>query len=180
MANSFIVVIMQRVSEGDVSGCIIENGFGYVHLCIPAEYEPDRHCTTYVNGKQFWTDPRTVEGKPYWPERLPREEMQRLRKVKEEYAWAGQYQQRPEIRGGGVFKRENWRDSTEEKWPSPFNDILRLDPAFTAKQANDPSFLTIWGCFEYEGESCELLLHAWRKWLPLHGPEVRRIEWRDR
>ena len=176
LVQSFIVVIMQRVSEGDVSGCIIENGFGYVHLCIPAEYEPDRHCTTYVNGKVFWTDPRTVEGEPYWPERFPHAEMQRLRKVKGEYAWAGQYQQRPEIRGGGVFKRDDWQDWAAEKWPKFDYILASLDPAFTAKQQNDPSFLTIWGCFSHEGESCAMLLHAWRKWLPLHGPDVRRID----
>jgi predicted phage terminase large subunit-like protein len=194
LTKSFIIVIMQRVSEGDVSGCIIKNDFNYVHLCIPAEYDPSRHCTTYVNGKQFWTDPRTKEGELYWPERFPREEMERLKKIKGQYAWAGQYQQNPEIRGGGIFRREYWKSwgtqsdietgkydkddfdfiAPGNKWPKFDYILASLDPAFTAKQSNDPSALTIWGCFSHEGESCAMLIHAWRKWLPLHGPTVER------
>jgi predicted phage terminase large subunit-like protein len=171
---SSIVVIMQRVSEADVSSCILENDFDYVHLCIPAEYESDRHCTTYVNGKQFWTDPRTEEGELYWPERFPLEEMANLRKVKGEHAWSGQYRQSPEIRGGGIFKRDDWQHWDKPEWPRFDYIIASLDSAFTSKEANDPSALTIWGCFGHDGEGCAILLHAWHKWLPLHGPDVDR------
>ncbi len=174
LKRSAIVVIMQRVSEGDVSACILDNGLPYVHLCIPAEYEAHRHCTTYVNGKQFWTDPRTEEGEPYWPERFPVEEMAELARVKGAYAWASQYMQRPEIRGGGIFRRDDWQEWDDPKWPRFSYILASLDPAFTAKQANDPSALTIWGCWSHEGEDCAILLHAWRKWLPLHGPDIDR------
>lgn len=182
LKKSFIVVIMQRVSEGDVSGCILDNDFDYVHLCIPAEYDPDRHCTTYVNGKQFWTDPRTKEGELYWPERFPREEMERLKKVKGQYAWAGQYQQNPEIRGGGIFRREFWQEwnpppdpkTKKVSWPQFDYVLASLDGAFTKDESNDPSGFTIWGTFDHEGNRCMMLIWAWRKWLELHGPDIER------
>src|SRR5208337_3826512 len=143
-------------------------------ISVSAEYEPHRHCTTYVNGKQFWTDPRTEEGEPYWPERFPPAAMEELRRVKGAYAWASQYQQRPEIRGGAIFKRDDWQDWAEPNWPKFSYIMASLDPAFTAKQVNDPSALTIWGCWSHEGEDCAMLIHAWRKWLPLHGPDIDR------
>ena len=67
LKRGVIVVIMQRVNEGDVSGCIIEHYPDYVHLCIPMEFEVDRACTTSIG----WTDPREVEGELAWPERYP-------------------------------------------------------------------------------------------------------------
>lgn len=51
------VIIMQRLHEYDLSGHVLEKG-GFVHLCLPMEYEPDRHCFTVVSGNLFWEDPR--------------------------------------------------------------------------------------------------------------------------
>ena len=169
MAKSAIIVIMQRVSEGDVSGSILNGATPYVHLMIPMEYEPDRHCSTSLG----WSDPRTEEGECFWPARFPPEAVE-LCKAQGAFAWNSQYQQRPEIRGGGLFKRDDWQDWDSIKWPKFSYIIASLDPAFTAKQQNDPSGFTIWGCFSHEGEDCAMLLHAWRKWLPLHGPDVDR------
>jgi hypothetical protein len=169
MRTSAIVCIMQRVAEQDVSGAIIEGDDPYVHLMIPMLYEPDRHCATEIG----WEDPRTEEGECYWKERFPPEAVARC-KAQGAFAWSSQYRQDPEVRGGGLFKRADWQDWTDPKWPKFSYIIASLDPAFTAKQANDPSGFTIWGCFSHEGEDCAILLHAWRKWLPLHGPDIDR------
>ena len=39
--RSAIVVVMQRLHEQDLSGHILERELGYVHLCLPMEFEPD-------------------------------------------------------------------------------------------------------------------------------------------
>src|SRR5262249_45827873 len=58
METSAIVIIMQRVHEDDVSGCILVNNMNYTHLMIPMEYDEGRHCETEIG----WSDPRTEEG----------------------------------------------------------------------------------------------------------------------
>src|ERR1035437_7141841 len=103
LSTGTIVVIMQRVHEGDVSGCIIENYPDYEHLMIPMQFEEDRRCTTSIG----WTDPRTEEGRLAWPERYPEETLTPFKSL--DFLWAGQYQQRPEVRGGSIIKGEIWR-----------------------------------------------------------------------
>ncbi len=84
--KSVIIVIMQRVNEFDVSGAIIADEMGYVHLCIPMEFEPDRRCVTRIDGKVFWADPRFTEDECFWPERFD-EEAVLLCKLQGEYAF---------------------------------------------------------------------------------------------
>lgn len=105
VSKSAAVVIMQRLHEGDVSGIILKLGLPYVHLNLPMEFEVDRRCITYVGGKEFFRDPRSYEGELLFPERFPRKAVESLKVVKGSYAWAGQYQQRPVPREGGLFKR---------------------------------------------------------------------------
>lgn len=102
--TSAIVIIMQRLHEGDISGTVLALGLPYVHLCLPMEYEPARHCTTYIGGKLFFSDPRTIDGELLFAERFPRAEMESMKIKKGEYAYAGQYQQRPAPREGGMFQ----------------------------------------------------------------------------
>jgi predicted phage terminase large subunit-like protein len=91
------VVIMQRLHERDLSGHILEQG-GYEHLCLPAEYEPERHCVTSVA-----QDVRSEAGEPIWPERMGADDLAKQRSTLGEVGFAGQYQQRPMPRGGGMF-----------------------------------------------------------------------------
>jgi predicted phage terminase large subunit-like protein len=104
--RSAIVVIMHRVHEQDVSGYILERELGYTHICLPMEFEPQRKCVVEVTG---WCDPRVEENELMWPTRMTREIVERDKKVMGEYAVAGQFQQRPAPRGGGMFKRTWWK-----------------------------------------------------------------------
>ena len=97
--SSAIVIVMQRLHELDVSGYILENDLGYDHLCLPMEYEPERHCTTSIG----FSDPRKEEGELLFPDRFSRETVDRDKKVMGSFAIAGQFQQRPAPRGGGFF-----------------------------------------------------------------------------
>lgn len=101
--SSAIIVIMQRVHERDVSGEIISKELGYEHLMLPMEFEPERKCITSIG----FQDPRTEDGELLWPDRMTAAVVERDKKVLGTYAVAGQFQQRPSPRGGGMFQR-NW------------------------------------------------------------------------
>jgi predicted phage terminase large subunit-like protein len=96
-----IVVIMQRLHQDDMSGVILKLKMGFVHLMLPMEFEPERACETCIGFK----DPRTVAGELLDPVRFSRETYDALKKSMTAYAVAGQYQQRPAPREGGIFKR---------------------------------------------------------------------------
>lgn len=99
--RSAIIVVMQRLHEDDVSGLIMANDFGYEHLMLPMEFEPERKCYTSIG----FEDPRKHAGELLFPERFPREVVERDKKVMDAYAVAGQFQQRPAPREGGLFKQ---------------------------------------------------------------------------
>ena len=99
--KSAIVVIMQRLHERDTSGIILDRALNYTHLCLPMRFEADRCCETPI-----FKDPRHIDGELLFPERFPEGQVADLEKVMGGYASAGQLQQRPSPRGGGMFKRE--------------------------------------------------------------------------
>jgi len=101
MQRSAIVIIMQRLHEQDVAGAILKLGLPYEHLNLPMEFDPERRCRTKIG----FEDPRTHDGELLFPERFPRAEVEGLKLAKGSYAYAGQYQQRPAPREGGLFKR---------------------------------------------------------------------------
>jgi predicted phage terminase large subunit-like protein len=68
-------------------------------------------------------------------------------KVLGEYATAGQMQQIPAPRGGGILKAHWWQMWTEKIYPRFEIVVASLDTAYTEKQENDPSAMTIWGIF---------------------------------
>lgn len=99
--QSAIVVIMQRLHERDTSGIILDRKLPYVHLCLPMRFESDRRCVTPI-----FTDPRTYDGELLFPERFGEAQVADLERTMGSYASAGQLQQRPAPRGGGMFRRD--------------------------------------------------------------------------
>lgn len=97
--RSAIIVIMQRLHQDDVSGIIEQYGMGFDRLIIPMEFEPERRIHTSIG----WTDPRTEDGELMFPARFPREVCEAKKTEQGAYVWAGQYQQRPAPREGGMF-----------------------------------------------------------------------------
>jgi hypothetical protein len=99
------VVIQQRLHEADLTGDLLIRG-GYEHLCLPAEFEPDRRCTTSIG----WTDPRSTAGELLWQQRMDETKLDELKRTLGSYRYAGQFQQRPALageacssNGGGIF-----------------------------------------------------------------------------
>jgi len=202
-AESAIIVIMQRLNQDDVSGIILDKQLGYEHLCLPMEFESDRKCYTSIG----FEDPRTEEGELLFPERFPQEVVERDKRVMGSYAAAGQFQQRPAPRGGGIIKRDDWLLWNDDEaaihgvkdastYPVMDYIVASLDTAYTEKQENDASYLTIWGVWQRSaavafastnaaGERFQhveerdtvpavMLMHAKEMRLPVHGPEVER------
>ncbi len=99
-----IIVIMQRVHYQDLTGHLLDRG-GWTHLCLPARYEPDHFAA-------FPDDSRTAARELLWPERFPEKELTQLETDLGSYAAAGQLQQRPAPREGGMFKRR-WIETVD-------------------------------------------------------------------
>jgi predicted phage terminase large subunit-like protein len=129
-----IVVVMQRVHERDISGYILSSGLPYTHLCLPALYEPDHPFRCEFD----W---RTESGQPLWPERpgFDRKGIDQLALEMGSYAAAGQLQQRPVPRGGGIFKG-HWFDTIDalpvrrtkvRAWDLAASDATGSDPDWT-------------------------------------------------
>lgn len=134
--ESPFVVVMQRVHERDVSGHILAAELDYTHLMIPMEFEPERKCYTSIVWREVddesgevvehdgWEDPRSEEGELAWPERFSRDAIDELADVMRswggEYAVAGQLQQRPAPRGGGLFKKSDF-----SVVPMPMHPVVR-------------------------------------------------------
>lgn len=120
------VVIMQRIHERDVSGHILEIGEDWTHLCLPMEFEAKRKCFTRLE----WSDPRENEGELLCPERVNVEQLSSIKKALGSYGYAGQYQQSPAPRGGGMFKRE-WFGAPLDACPEGGQTCRYWDRAFT-------------------------------------------------
>lgn len=102
--SSGFILVMQRLHVDDPTGYVLAQELGYDHLCLPMEFDPLRRCETRIGFK----DPRTKEGELLAPNRFPRSVVDRDKKVMGSYATAGQFQQEPVPRGGGMFKREHF------------------------------------------------------------------------
>ena len=138
------VVIQQRLSEEDLTGHILSKDVGeWTHLCLPMRFEPERSFHTSIG----WEDPRKEAGELLWPERFGEREVGILERQMGPWTAAGQLQQRPEPKGGGVIKREWWRLWERDIFPDCDYVIASLDTAYTTKTENDFSALTIWGVF---------------------------------
>ena len=193
-----IVVIMQRLHEEDVTGLILNgpDADEWVHFMVPMEHEVDRHCSTYYSG-HTWEDPRTEENELMWPERFGPEEVRGLKRDLGPYMASGRLQQSPQPKGGGILKGPWWKlwgDSREEVaaraargedvkpllFPPMGFVIASLDTAYTEKEENDYSALTIWGSWEEAvkldssmvGKTTRLprlmLMNAWKDRLEVH------------
>lgn len=135
--SSAIVVVMQRLHERDVSGIILSEDLGYEHLMLPMEFEPERKCYTSIG----FSDPRTDDGELLFPQRFPQAVIDRDKHVMGSYAWAGQAQQRPSPREGGLFKRAWFAEKIVDAVPAGAQRCRAWDLAGTVKkQGNRPDW----------------------------------------
>jgi len=103
-STGHMIVVQQRLHEADLTGDLLLKG-GYELLCLPAQFESDRRCSTSIG----WTDPRTTAGELLWPQKVDQAALENLKTTLGSYRYAGQYQQRPAPAGGGMLQTHWWR-----------------------------------------------------------------------
>lgn len=174
--TSAMIVVGQRVHEQDLSGFILsgETGEHWVHLNLATEFEPENKCRTYLpNGKLFWEDWRELEGELLWPERFPREVIEKAKRRHGPLAYAALYGQNPASATGTTFNQKNERlcsqsmDAYFLHTPRGIKAVkkedcvhfLSVDPAISEEQSAD--YMVI-GLFAKTEMKDLLLLHITR------------------
>ena len=152
------IVIMQRSHERDLIGHILAKEFSGIHVCLPAEFEgghpyifldpkwpvPRRTDSSYGSDGgpkigETWYDFRK-EGETLWQNRFPERVLKRWASSMTSHAAAGQLQQRPTAREGGLFKRE-WFSNPVKRVPYEKLSLVRAwDLASASDPSNDPDY----------------------------------------
>jgi predicted phage terminase large subunit-like protein len=137
-----IIIIMQRLHEDDLVGHVIEQE-EWEQVRLPGIAEEDETHQILSLGRT-----RTVRrraGEALHPEREPLEVLEKLRQTVGEYNFAGQYQQEPAPRGGGMIKAEWFRSYKPGEQPARFDCIVQSwDTANKTAELNDYSVCTTW------------------------------------
>ncbi len=96
------VCVGQRLHPNDISAHLLKEG-DWVHICLPMRFESGRMVATPLG----WNDPRKEEGELLTPMQFPEAAVRRMERSLGVYGTAGQLQQRPQPKGGSMF-REEW------------------------------------------------------------------------
>lgn len=139
---SAIIVIMQRVSVGDVSDVAME--LGYKVLKLPMLFE---------KGESKWVtglgDPRTKDGELLFPEKFPEETVESLKLALGQHAFATQCQQSPFIQGGGIIQEVYFdyysRSSYLADGGRYLYRFITSDTAVKDEEQHDYTVFSLWG-----------------------------------
>lgn len=129
------IIMMQRLHEDDLVGHVLarDEPGEWTHLCLPARYE--------TNHPHFFVrDPRTKDGELLWENRFGEPELKRIERLLGSYGSAGQLQQRPAPREGGMLKPE-WFRLVRKVPNAAFRFVRAWDFAGTEKEPGaDPDW----------------------------------------
>ena len=154
------IIIMQRVHENDLTGHILANEYNaWDHLCLPARYEIGH--PTPTRSTLGFSDPRTKEGELLWEKRVDEKTLNNLEKSLGTYASAGQLQQRPMPKGGGILKAEWWVAWEKDELPEIEYLVQSYDTAFSTKETSSYSARTTWGIFRQNGQVNAMVVEMW-------------------
>ena len=124
------VLVMQRLHTRDLAAVCLDLGFE--HLCLPALASSR---TTIVFPRSGQTRVRESH-EPLWPTREPVAQLDEQRQLLGSYGFAGQYQQDPVPRTGGMFVRDWW--GWYDDPPGTFDEVLQSwDLAFKDGDGSD-------------------------------------------
>ncbi len=166
-----LVSIQQRTHAKDLSGHIqAKYGNEYTYLILPCRFEIDSKRKNSLKTFHGFTDPRKKKGELLWPERFGPEEVDALEHALGSYAAAGQLQQRPSPREGGIIPLDKFQRYTvmpaKETWKRM---SLSFDTALKEAELHAYSVGQVW----VETTMGLFLLHTWRK--KCRYPELKRI-----
>jgi len=142
-----IIVVMQRLHDEDFTGYLLQTDSSFKHIKIPAIAEEDESWTVKdrIIGKE-----KTFIRKKGYPLHPAREDLSKLLEAKNnmgEYDFAGQYQQNPSPREGGLIKAHYFKFYNRdellkniEKGETIIKDIVQSwDTANKIEEHNDYS-----------------------------------------
>jgi phage terminase large subunit-like protein len=112
------VLVMQRLHTDDATNYALENWPGVEHLCYPMRFNAD------IAAMQP-TDPREYDGELLWPTVWTEEAVAAEERELTPYGVAGQLQQSPVPRGGGIILRDWWR-----LWPDDAPEAAGMDAGY--------------------------------------------------
>ncbi len=147
--NAKRVLIMQRLHSLDCSGVALEKG-GWDHLCLPMKLELDHPLATLKHRptRLGFYDPRTVDGELLWPDVYTADKIANMEVNMGVYGAAGQLQQRPSPRGGGMFKREWFQIVSSIPTCRHRKLIAYVDKAGTSEGTGAETAIVLMGEFE--------------------------------
>ena len=123
------VIVQQRTHEQDFTGHALRGG-GWTHLRVPMEFEQSARAATGLG----WADPRNAEGELLDQARFPAAAVEELKMRLGPYGAAGQLQQTPYPRGGGMFQIARLRERTVGRRPEKVFTMRGWDLAATEKR----------------------------------------------
>lgn len=134
-----IAVIMQRLHHRDLTAVLVEQG-DYTQLTLPAECETRTVIPFPISGREYVREP----GSLLHPDRLGPEELATEKRALGSYGYAGQYQQTPTQRSGGIIKREwiQWYKTPPSRWDQK---IIVADLTYEEGEDNDYTVVECWG-----------------------------------
>jgi predicted phage terminase large subunit-like protein len=133
-----IIVVMQRLHDEDLTGYLLEKG-GWEHLRLPAIAEDDECFKLAIGGTVGRND-----GEALHPAREPLETLEALKHSIGVYDFAGQYQQDPAPREGGLVRAEHFPRQSAENVRFDMT-VQSWDTAHKTGELNDYSVCTTWG-----------------------------------
>ena len=133
-----IIVVMQRLHDEDLTGYLLEKS-GWEHLRLPAIAEESEQFRL-TNGKIVGRK----AGEALHPGREPLKVLEGLRHAIGAYDFAGQYQQDPAPREGGLVHTDHFPRQSPEN--VRFDMVVQSwDTAHKTGELNDYSVCTTWG-----------------------------------
>lgn len=195
MTTGVKLLVMQRQQEEDMTGYLLSTEPEmWDHIVFRMRYEANPFLPYDPRGlgddgdQLYGLDGKgeviigsplaEAEGTLLWPARMPEDAVTSLEKTLGTYGTAGQMQQRPSTKGGGIIKAKDWQlfppPGQEDDWKRdgvlcwpPFDFIVAsLDGAYTESEINDPSALTMWGIwYDRAGNPRVVAMHAWEDFL---------------
>jgi hypothetical protein len=144
-----IILIMQRLHEGDLAGVWLDKG-GWYHLNLPATAE--REESIPLGGGRYHV---RRAGDVLHAEREPQEVLDQLKLDLGSYAFAAQYQQRPAPLGGGLIKLEWLKRYEGTITPQPGDYlVLSCDTAYTVSETADWTVILVWLVRPWKASRC--------------------------
>jgi predicted phage terminase large subunit-like protein len=166
-----LISIQQRSNAKDLTGHIMSKyGNDYTYLILPCKFEVESRRKMALRTFHGFTDPRKEEGELLWPDRFGPDEIATLEKGLGVFGTAGQLQQRPAPREGGMIPIEKFQRfqvmPARETW---MRITLTFDTALKEAELNAYSVGQVW----VETSRGLFLLYIWRK--KCRYPELKRI-----